>query len=653
MNLIDKVLAKLGYISKKDYNWGQLFLTAKQMGLIGGSKVLTPYSQVPSVYKAVKAIADNVPQAELVFKDWESEKEIYPKDLIKLFDKPNPLMSGNDFIQAVVGFYALYGETFIVKQASVGQATGKNKLPVELWTFSPTRFKEEKDKDGNLVAWRYGNTRFELDEVIHIKDFNPYNLLRGLAPIQPAKDLIDIDYQSLVYNKAFFDNNAIPPYYLSTDKPLTDKQRTQLQEWYNKHYKGASKAFKMAVLESGIEPKTVGNSHKDMDFIEQKKFTREELLGIWRVPKALFNITDDLNYATFVGQMKVFWLYGIAPILRKIESGLNSYLIEPFDTKIYCEFDYSNAPAFQEDFKEKVLTAKELFAMGFTGNEINEKLQLGFENKPWRDKWWIPFSMLPAGEEKELPKEGDPEKSIKGVMDGLIWKNFLNRHIQLEGKFASTLSKYFYEQRKRVLDNISKKDAQPIVVTIDWAKENDQLIKQAMPYVLAGIEEGVVFAKDLTEVEVDPEVVKTIISSYLTVKLEDIKTINETVKRHLSEAIAEGMTAGESISQITDRVRGVYNEAGNRARTIARTETTGALNGGNFLYLAEAGATHKKWITAGDEAVRSTHNSLNGQVVRLTDRFSNGLMFPGDKGAASEVINCRCTLVAVFRKENV
>ena len=50
-----------------------------------------------------------------------------------------------------------------------------------------------------------------------------------------------------------------------------------------------------------------------------------------------------------------------------------------------------------------------------------------------------------------------------------------------------------------------------------------------------------------------------------------------------------------------------------------------------------------------DDKVRDSHQRMHGQVVDAGDTFPNGLLHPGDpNGRASEVVNCRCHVVAVI-----
>lgn len=92
-----------------------------------------------------------------------------------------------------------------------------------------------------------------------------------------------------------------------------------------------------------------------------------------------------------------------------------------------------------------------------------------------------------------------------------------------------------------------------------------------------------------------------------------------------------------------------------RQRTIARVETTKAVNAGihdTYAQAIEQGIISnvlRTWITARDERVRDSHWSIDGEVRGFSETWrtsaGNELRYPGDPNApASEVINCRCTL---------
>lgn len=99
----------------------------------------------------------------------------------------------------------------------------------------------------------------------------------------------------------------------------------------------------------------------------------------------------------------------------------------------------------------------------------------------------------------------------------------------------------------------------------------------------------------------------------------------------------------------------------NTARRIARTESTGVLNAATLQrgldeeqQLGEEFI--KRWLATRDDRTRDTHKRANGQVVLLSQKFRVGealLDAPGDpEGEPDEVIQCRCALIVLTRKEH-
>ncbi len=54
----------------------------------------------------------------------------------------------------------------------------------------------------------------------------------------------------------------------------------------------------------------------------------------------------------------------------------------------------------------------------------------------------------------------------------------------------------------------------------------------------------------------------------------------------------------------------------------------------------------KQWDATLDGKTRDSHRMVDGEIRELNEKFSNGLMYPGDpSGGAAEVVNCRCALL--------
>lgn len=123
------------------------------------------------------------------------------------------------------------------------------------------------------------------------------------------------------------------------------------------------------------------------------------------------------------------------------------------------------------------------------------------------------------------------------------------------------------------------------------------------------------------------------------------------IKGDFAKTLSKGYEEGLGIDDIARELREDFkNLRDYRLKLIARTEVQSAQNEGSHQTLQEYGVRYKQWLTVGDDRVRGNnptdeydHVYLHGQVVRVDEPFSNGLMYPGERtGDIGEWINCRC-----------
>ena len=131
---------------------------------------------------------------------------------------------------------------------------------------------------------------------------------------------------------------------------------------------------------------------------------------------------------------------------------------------------------------------------------------------------------------------------------------------------------------------------------------------------------------------------------------EDVSVLKKKITAQVSRGISTGMTYAQVAKQLSS-----YTNIGfNNAVRIARTEghRIQAQSTMDACYKAkDRGADIvKKWDATLDAKTRDSHVMVDGEIKELDEKFSNGLMFPGDpSGGAAEVVNCRCALLQKAR----
>lgn len=158
------------------------------------------------------------------------------------------------------------------------------------------------------------------------------------------------------------------------------------------------------------------------------------------------------------------------------------------------------------------------------------------------------------------------------------------------------------------------------------------------------------------------------VSTYLNEAGNRMKNVPDEVYALIVAEVERGITEGRSLNRVQEDIRTILTASGtdrwpNRAWTVARTETIGAVNAGVFR-AAELEATRrgdvapfKVWISTDDTRTRPTHVIADQQRTLLREPFRVGgasLLFPGDpRGPAQEVINCRCSLLPIVLGETI
>lgn len=120
------------------------------------------------------------------------------------------------------------------------------------------------------------------------------------------------------------------------------------------------------------------------------------------------------------------------------------------------------------------------------------------------------------------------------------------------------------------------------------------------------------------------------------------------LKKSITQEISRGIASSLPYSDIARNISSVSKAPLSRAKTIARTEghriqQTSSRDAQEAAKKKGADVL-KQWDAALDARTRDSHARVDGEIRELDEKFSNGLMFPGDpSGGAAEVVNCRCT----------
>jgi len=280
-----------------------------------------------------------------------------------VLNTPNPYCTRFDLWEATTAFAELTGNSYW-ELVSEGK-----KPPEEIYVLRPDRMEIKASKKKLVDSYQFEvNGRkiiFLPEDILHFKYFSPTSDLYGTSANTAAEKSIILDLYALQFNAQFFKAGARLMGTLETDRHLSDKAFKRLERKWVGRYGGMEKSFKTAILEEGLKYKPIASTHTDMEFIEQRKMTREEILAAYGVPPAIVGLFEYANYSNSLEQKRLFWEDTMIPKLKKTEENVSSFFLPRYGTRLVGEFDLSTIEALQESQE-----AKQKIACGLTDSGI-------------------------------------------------------------------------------------------------------------------------------------------------------------------------------------------------------------------------------------------------------------------------------------------
>jgi len=378
-------------------------------------KVTDAYSQSPAVYAAIRAKATNVAQVPFEVYLQGGEDPIESGPIHTLFDNPNANLSKYELWEGIVTWMDLRGHAPIMKDDEERQ-----RVPIALSLLNPDSA-TFNIVDGLFAGISYKQDRhsepmfIRRDRLILPKYFNPRHPVKGMAPLEAARLGIENDYQAVLYNREFFKRGSAPGTVYTTDESLGEQQYERLREELIESRRGHH--HRDLLLDGGVKAMP-HITNKDMEYLQLRRYSLEEIARVFRVPKTELMQYEDINFATALSADLSFWKKTLIPLMRLIESAFNRDLLNPLGYE--GRFNINAIDVLNAEILEKAQAAKTFYEIGWSKNDINERLGLGFKEEEDKEA-----ALLGATEDvQRLALNGAQiqavQSIIQSVADGLL-----------------------------------------------------------------------------------------------------------------------------------------------------------------------------------------------------------------------------------------
>jgi HK97 family phage portal protein len=574
--------------------------------IVQGALLSNAYEQVVWVYRAINALAEQVANVPFLFSAGERGREnlITTGPLLDLYARPHPQLNRFQYWELRVIWLMLRGECFRIPIYEEGQAgTGSRGRKIKSILMPDPASFQHVIEDHRLIGWRYtrpgpqaplASQVFLPEEVWFERLPNPFDFWRGLPPFYVAASAAKTDFAAGAFMRGIIENNADGGLIVRTEKWLSDEQRQQIICALRDRKRKAGLADRPVLLSGSAEVIRPQLSSTDLQFLENRKFSRAEICAAFGVPEEIVTTTDHSKYDVMAGARLNFIENRIAPLCSRLEAE-EDVTIKQIDPRASGWFDLDSLPILQDARRNRLAAARTGFEMGVPFNELNRVLDLGFKPLPWGDRGYLSAKLqqvsadTPAKTTNHLQLESTNEKGREPEPTAAAQQTRMDRPhkestpahetkdpVARASHFLSglkrltlpnpqilrKLSRFFFEQRCRALARLPEFIQNPQLHILDPIAENNQLIEQLRPFLEA----------ELTCA--NPGLSSAEISSYAERRRSSLEQINRATLENLRNTVQEGLANQEPPEQLKSRVKAVFCDAtSRRLDEIAGIET--------------------------------------------------------------------------------
>lgn len=213
-------------------------------------------------------------------------------------------------------------------------------------------YKEIQLIDVNSINKRYAEYQYsywgmtnDFHEVLNLVR-NPHkDQLNGVGILEEGATTLDGALGLDEYSKNVISTGFNARGIIESEKIMSKPSRQSLTNMLKKFFSGGRNAGKILILDDGMKFKGLSLSPADMNLLQQKNFTVEEIARLLKMPSYMLGVSGSSMVYSNVEQTQLMFLQmTIDPILRLVEGTFNKYLLteEEKGNGYFFEFNTQN-----------------------------------------------------------------------------------------------------------------------------------------------------------------------------------------------------------------------------------------------------------------------------------------------------------------------
>ena len=560
-----------------------------------------------------------------------------------LHSRPNPETSAFNFKQSLVANVLLWGNGYAFKERNrMGEIIG-------LWNLRSDLVFPRRSDDGSEIEYQIGSRVYGRDQILHVPGLG-FDGVCGRSCIQYSREPVSLGLAAEELGAKFFGSGAHLGGVISVQGELSDEAFNRTSKQFNDMYKGLENATGIPILEGGASFSNTTMPLKDAQYIETRKFSRNEIAMMFRMPPHLIGDLDRATFSNIEEQNKSYYDFTIMPWMTCFEQAFDMQVVQEDDetTPFFCKFN-ADALLRGNTSDRYEAHASAINSMWKTVNEVRADEDMNPLEGEEYDKPVKPLNMADKGgdpEDSELKDkdvdpepepEPDDEKKKRSFEDEFEKENPLfAERVKLKNmqwpKVVDMRLKHLGVDEKAVLDLAKEKSGQELKDAVieyfgtRYEQVSDDMLAIMQPFSMF------VMASAVSEtgkggVQLDnsryAKFAKSYCDSYSKGYLAETKrmvlnAIDAAAEAPLrSETIMESSDGYDEAQSVSDAFE---EERDSKQQQIARDQTNKAL--GAFLVMAYQllGIKKKAWVGVGSSCPMC--RQFIGRTVEVEKSFT-------------------------------
>ncbi|MGO4181218.1 phage portal protein [Paenibacillus sp. TAF43_2] len=229
-------------------------------------------------------------------------------------------------------------------------------LPIDIYPVPWTDCKPFRDQSDQKIKYRImdrGKSEvFPADMVFHVPGLG-FDGLVGYSPVYMGAESIGVGMAASEFAARFYGQGMNVGGVLEYPAAMSDTAYERLKEDLNLKGAGLANSWKPLILEEGAKFSRIPMPLSEAQFIESRKFTRDEICGLFRVPPHMIANLERSTNNNIEQQSIEFVQYSLVPYLVAWEKTLNWKLFTPAERRAGYYAKFNVAALLRGDYKSR------------------------------------------------------------------------------------------------------------------------------------------------------------------------------------------------------------------------------------------------------------------------------------------------------------